>query len=194
MKGRNQMDKFESLSHTAWDCKYHVIFIPKRRRRTLYGELRKHLGDVFRKLAAQKESQIVEGHLMPDHVHMMIAIPPKYAVSQVIGFIKGKSAIHLARVYGERKRNFVGQHFWARGYFVSTVGRDEAVVREYIKKQEKEDIKAMEDELCLLTYAVLACLKGLKEQGCNGPVTEAIGKIEKHINQKALLKNPLLRY
>ena len=103
------MDKFESLSHTAWDCKYHVIFIPKRRRRTLYGELRKHLGEVFRKLAAQKESQIVEGHLMPDHVHMMIAIPPKYAVSQVIGFIKGKSAIHLARVYGERKRNFVGQ-------------------------------------------------------------------------------------
>ena len=116
-----------------------MIFIPKRRRRILYGELRKHLGEVFRKLAAQKESQIVEGHLMSDHVHMMIAIPPKYAVSQVIGFIKGKSAIHLARVYGERKRNFVGQHFWARGYFVSTVGRDEAVVREYIKKQEQED-------------------------------------------------------
>lgn len=133
------MDKFESLSHTAWDCKYQVIFIPKRRRRILYGELRKHLGEVFRKLAAQKESQIVEGHLMPDHVHMMIAIPPKYAVSQVVGFIKGKSAIHLARVYAERKRNFVGQHFWARGYFVSTVGRDEAVVREYIKKQEQED-------------------------------------------------------
>ena len=105
----------------------------------MYGELRKHLGEVFRKLAAQKESQIVEGHLMPDHVHMMIAIPPKYAVSQVIGFIKGKSAIHLARVYGERKRNFIGQHSWARGYFVSTVGRDEAVVREYIKKQEQED-------------------------------------------------------
>ena len=116
-----------------------MIFIPKCRRRTLYGELRKHLGEVFRKLAAQKESQIVEGHLMPDYVHMMIAIPPKYAVSQVIGFIKGKSAIHLARVYGERKRNFIGQHFWARGYFVSTVGRDEAVVREYIKKQEQED-------------------------------------------------------
>ena len=133
------MDKFESLSHTSWDCKYHVIFIPKRRRRTLYGELRKHLGEVFRALAAQKESRILEGHLMPDHVHIMIAIPPKYAVSQVVGFIKGKSAIHLARVYAERKRNFVGQHFWARGYFVSTVGRDEAVVREYIKKQEQED-------------------------------------------------------
>ena len=133
------MDEFGSLSHTAWDCEYHVIFIPKRRRKVLYGELRRHLGEVFRRLAAQRESEIVEGHLMPDHVHMMIAIPPKYAVSQVIGFIKGKSAIHLARVYGERKRNFVGQHFWARGYFVSTVGRDEAVIREYIKNQEKED-------------------------------------------------------
>ena len=102
-------------------------------------ELRKHLGEVFHTLAAQKESKIIEGHMMIDHVHMMISIPPKYAVSQVVGFIKGKSAIHLARVYGERKRNFVGQHFWARGYFVSTVGRDEAVIREYIRNQEKED-------------------------------------------------------
>ena len=103
------MDEFESLSHTAWTCKYHVVFMPKCRRRTLYGQLRRHLGEVFRKLAQQKESTIEEGHLMPDHVHMMISIPPKYAVSQVIGFIKGKSAIHLARVYGERKRNFVGR-------------------------------------------------------------------------------------
>ena len=97
------------------------------------------LGEVFRRLAEQKESGIEEGHLRPDHVHMMIAIPPKYAVSQVIGYIKGKSAIHLGRVYGERKRNFVGQHFWARGFWVSTVGRDEAVIRDYIRKQEEED-------------------------------------------------------
>jgi putative transposase len=133
------MDDYESLSHTKWECKYHVVFIPKYRRKVLYGELRQHLGDVFRKLALQKESRIEEGHLMLDHVHMMISIPPKYAVSQVVGFIKGKSAIHLARTYGERKRNFVGQHFWARGYFVSTVGRDEAAIREYIKNQEQED-------------------------------------------------------
>ena len=133
------MDEYESLSHSKWECKYHVVFIPKCRRKTLYGELRPHLGEVFRKLALQKESRVEEGHLMPDHVHMMISIPPKYAVSQVVGFIKGKSAIHLARVYGEKKRNFVGQHFWARGYFVSTVGRDEAVIREYIKNQEQED-------------------------------------------------------
>lgn len=133
------MDEYESLSHTAWDCKYHVVFIPKCRRKTLYTHLRPHLGEVFRRLAEQKQSRIEEGHLMPDHVHMLIAIPPKYAGSQVIGFIKGKSAIHLARVYGERKRNFVGQHFWARGYFVSTVGRDEAQIRNYIRNQEKED-------------------------------------------------------
>ena len=133
------MDEYQSLGHTKWDCKYHVIFIPKYRRRALYGQLRRHLGEVFRKLAEQKESRIEEGHLMPDHVHMMIAIPPKYAVSQVVGFIKGKSAIHLARSYAERSRNFVGQHFWARGYFVSTVGRDEGVIREYIRQQEEED-------------------------------------------------------
>ena len=133
------MDKLESLSHTRWDCKFHVVFIPKCRRRTLYKELRQHLGEVFRNLAGQRESRVEEGHLMSDHVHMLLSIPPKYAVSQVVGFIKGKSAIHLARVYGERKRNFVGQHFWARGYFVSTVGRDETTIREYIQNQEKED-------------------------------------------------------
>jgi putative transposase len=133
------MDAYQSLSHTKWDCKYHVVFIPKCRRKTLYVELRQHLGEVFRQLAGQKESRIEEGHLLVDHVHMMISIPPKYAVSQVVGYIKGKSAIHLARVHGERRRNFVGQHFWARGYFVSTVGRDEATIREYIRNQEKED-------------------------------------------------------
>ena len=99
------------------------------------------MGEVFKKLAEQKESRIEEGHLRSDHVHMLIAIPPKYAVSQVVGYIKGTSAIHLARVYGERKRSFVGQHFWARGFFVSTVGRDETSVREYIRNQEQEDMR-----------------------------------------------------
>jgi len=133
------MDEYESLSHTTWDCKYHVVFIPKCRRKTLYQELRRHLGEVFRKLALQKESKVEEGHLMPDHVHMLLSVPPKYAVSQVVGFIKGKSAIHMARVYGERKRNFFGRHFWARGFFVNTVGRDEEAIRAYIRSQEKED-------------------------------------------------------
>jgi len=133
------MEDYQSLNHTQWECKYHVIFIPKCRRKVLYGQIRSELGDVFRKLAEQKESKICEGHLVIDHVHMMLSIPPKYSVSYVVGYIKGKSAIHIARTYGERRRNFVGQHFWARGYFVSTVGRDEGTIRNYIKHQEKED-------------------------------------------------------
>lgn len=133
------MNEFQSLSHSRWDCKYHVVFIPKGRRKKLYVHVRRDLGEVFRRLASQKECRIEEGHMMSDHVHMMISIPPKYSAAEVIGYIKGKSAIHMARVYGGRKQNFVGQHFWARGYFVSTVGRDENVIREYIKNQEKED-------------------------------------------------------
>ena len=133
------MDEYESLSHRRWECKYRVVLIPKCRRRILYEQLRQHLGEVLRRLAEQKESRIEEGHLMSDHVHMMISIPPKYAVPQVIGYIKGKSAIHLARVYRERRRSFVGQNFWARGYFVSTVGRDHEAIREYIKNHERED-------------------------------------------------------
>lgn len=133
------MDDYESLKHTRWECKYHVVFIPKCRRQKLYQQLRQHLGDVFRQLAQQRESRILEGHLVVDHVHMLISIPPKYAVAQVIGYIKGKSAIHIARTFGGRKRNFTGEHFWARGYFVSTVGRDEKAIREYIQRQEQED-------------------------------------------------------
>ncbi len=133
------MDEYESLSHTTWDCEYHVVFIPKCRRKTLYQELASASGRSVSQACASEESKVEEGHLMPDHVHMLLSIPPKYAVSQVLGFIKGKSAIHMARVYGERKRNFVGQHFWARGFFVNTVGRDEEAIRAYIRNQEKED-------------------------------------------------------
>ena len=133
------MREVSSLNHTRWECKYHIVFIPKYRKKVLFGQNRKEMGEIFHRLARQKESLIEEGHLMPDHVHMMISIPPKYAVSQVVGFIKGKSAIHIARMYAGRKRNYVGQHFWARGYFASTVGRDEQVIREYIRHQEKED-------------------------------------------------------
>ena len=133
------MREVSSLNHTRWECKYHIVFIPKYRRRVIFGEVRKELGTVFHELASHRGCRIEEGHLMPDHVHMMITIPPKYSVSQVVGYIKGKSAIHIARTYAGRKRNFVGEHFWARGYFVSTVGRDEAVIRRYIRDQEKED-------------------------------------------------------
>ena len=133
------MDDYESLKHTKWECKYHIVFIPKCRRKKLYQQLRQDLGEVFHQLAQRKESQILEGHMVVDHVHMLISIPPKYAVAQVVGYIKGKSAIHIARTAGERQRNFTGEHFWARGYFVSTVGRDEKTIREYIQRQEEED-------------------------------------------------------
>ena len=133
------MENVESLSHTLWECKYHLVWIPKCRKKTLYGPLRKYLGSLFKDLASQRECEIIEGHLLPDHVHILISIPPKYAVAQVVGFIKGKSAIHIARIYMGRRKNFTGQSFWARGYYVSTVGKDEETTKEYIKHQEEED-------------------------------------------------------
>ena len=133
------MDDTESLAHSKWECKYHVVWIPKYRRQALYTELRKHLGPVLRELARQREAVVEEGHLQLDHVHRLLSIPPKYAVAQVLGYIKGKSAIPMARTYLGRRQNFTGQHFWARGYYVSTVGRNEAAIREYIRKQQVED-------------------------------------------------------
>ena len=135
------MNNYNKLNHTTWDCKYHLIWIPKYRKKLIYGNLRRYLGEVLRELALHKESNIIEGHLMGDHVHLLISIPPKYAVSQVVGYIKGKSAIHIARTYAGRRNNFTGQNFWARGYFVSTVGRDEETVKKYIKRQEEADRK-----------------------------------------------------
>ena len=128
----------QSLSHSKWDCKYHVVFVPKRRRKELFGHLRQKLGPIFRELARQKECEIIVGHTSPDHVHMCIAIPPKHAVASVIGFIKGKSAIAIARLRG-KERNFTGESFWARGYYVSTVGLNEEQIKRYIREQEGSD-------------------------------------------------------
>ena len=136
---------FESLSHTRWDCKYHVVFIPKGRKKALYGKIRKFLGPVFHELARQRGSTILEGRMVQDHVHMLIRIPPKYAVAEVIGYIKGKSAIAVARQFGGRKRNFSGEKMWARGYAVSTVGFEEEKVRQYIHHQEQLDSRSDED-------------------------------------------------
>lgn len=133
------MPDLKSLSHSSWECKYHVVWIPKYRRKSMFVQLRKHLGAVFHDLSRQKESEILEGHIAVDHVHMYISIPPKYAVAQVVGFIKGKSAIYIARNYGGRQRNFRGESFWARGYYVSSVGKDEATIKAYIRNQEAED-------------------------------------------------------
>ncbi len=121
---------YESLSHSRWDCKFHLAFVPKCRKKKLYGEIRRYLDPVFHELARQKECKILEGHMVQDHIHMLIAIPPKYSVSQVVGYIKGKSAIAVARQFSGKKRNFNGESFWARGYAVSTVGYEELKIKD----------------------------------------------------------------
>jgi putative transposase len=141
------MNDLESLKHTRWECKYHIVFIPKRRRKMINLGLRKELGSVLRELVGHREGKIEEGHLMMHHVHMLVSIPPKYSVSQVVGYIKGKSAIYIARTYMGKRQNFVGRHFWARGYYVSTVGRDEETIRDYIRKQEEADERADQLEM-----------------------------------------------
>lgn len=132
----------QSLAHSRWDGKDHVVFVPKRRRRQLYGEIRRQLGALFHALARQKECQIIEGQVMPEHVHMCIAIPPKVAGAQGIGFLKGKSAIAIARQCGGKERNFTGEHFWARGDAVSTVGVELEQIRAYLRKHDDEDTDA----------------------------------------------------
>ena len=132
-------DLYQSLSHSRWDCKYHIVFIPKARRKLLYGKIRSALGQIFHELARQKECQIVEGHIMPDHVHMCIAIPPKHPVASVVGFLKGKSAIAVARRFGGKEKNFTGERLWARGYAVSTVGFELEKIKAYIREQEGLD-------------------------------------------------------
>ena len=143
------MRDYKSLAHTRWDCKYHVVFIPKYRKKMIYGNLRKYLGEIFHELAGHRECKIEEGHLMIDHIHMCISIPPKYSVSEVVGYLKGKSAIMIARQFAGQTRNFKGQSFWARGYFVSTVGLDEQMVREYIRNQDERDKYFDQAELSL---------------------------------------------
>ena len=133
------MNRCASLSHTRWECKYHIVFVPKCRRKELYGKIKYYLGKLFHELAKQRESQIEVGHICTDHVHMCISIPPKFSVSQVVGYIKGKSAIYIAREFQGKKRSFYGQSFWARGYYVSTVGRDEETIKEYIRNQSAHD-------------------------------------------------------
>ena len=130
---------YHSLAHSKWDCKYHVIFIPKMRKKKLYGDIRARLREKFHALATQKNCKIIQGYLMTDHVHMLIEIPPKHKVSEVVGFLKGKSAIAIAREFGGKERNFTGEHFWARGYAVSTVGLEEEIIRKYISDQEKDE-------------------------------------------------------
>jgi len=142
----NMTTVYESLSHSKWHCKYHVVFIPKMRKKELYGKVREYLKKTLHELARQKGCEIVGGHVVQDHIHMIISIPPKYAVSEVIGYIKGKSAIAIARQFGGRKRNFNGKCFWARGYAVSTVGFELEHVKAYVKNQEQLDSQGCNED------------------------------------------------
>jgi len=134
----------QNLSHTVWECKYHIVWVPKKRRKIVYGKLRKELGTILRRLCEYKGVEVVEGTLCADHIHMCLAIPPKYSVSTIVGYIKGKSAMILFEKYSRLKKNFRGHRFWARGYYVSTVGLDEGKIRAYIRNQETSE--AIEDE------------------------------------------------
>jgi putative transposase len=133
------MREWQSLSHVRWYCRYHVVFCPKYRKRVIFGQLRARIGGILRKLCEQEKIELVEGHAMPDHVHLCLSVPPKFSLANTIGFIKGKSAIRIHRELLGRERNFTGFHFWARGYCVSTVGLDEEMIREYIRNQEEEE-------------------------------------------------------
>jgi len=133
------MREWQRQAHVKHYCRYHIVFVPKYRKKSIYGVLRKDIGGIFRDLCRQNGIELVEGHAMGDHVHMLLMIPPKFSVSNTIGFLKGKSAIRIFREYLQVKRNFTGRHFWARGYCVSTVGLDEEVIRTYIKNQELEE-------------------------------------------------------
>ncbi len=132
------MHEWKSSSHTKWDCKYHIVFIPKYRKKVFYGKLRKRVGTILRDLRQQKGVELLEGRAMPDHIHLCLSIPPKYSVAHVVGFLKGKSAIRIHRELLNERR-MTGLHFWAKGYCVSTVGYDEAAVRQYIRDQEDRD-------------------------------------------------------
>jgi len=133
------MREWQSQSHVRWYCRYHVVFVPKYRRRAIFGQLRRQIGGILRDLCVQHDVELVEGHAMPDHVHLLLSVPPKFSVANTVGFVKGKSAIQIHRKFLGRQQNFTGFHFWARGYCVSTVGLDEAKIRAYILNQEEEE-------------------------------------------------------
>lgn len=133
------MREWQTLSHVKWECKYHLVMVPKYRKRIIYGRLRKDIGAILRELFKQKGSEVLEGHAMIDHIHVCVSIPPKFSIADVVGFVKGKSAIQIHRKYLGRAKNFTGFHFWSRGYCASTVGLNEEMIREYIRNQEQEE-------------------------------------------------------
>ena len=143
------MKDWRSLSHVKWDCQYHVVIIPKYRRKEFYGKLRRRIGEILRELCRQKDLEIVEGKAMSDHIHVLLRIPPKYSVANTVGYLKGKSAIRIHRELLKTKGTLFGRTFWSRGYCVSTVGLDEKQIRDYIRQQEELDKRLEQTELDL---------------------------------------------
>ena len=147
---RRMAEKAYSLSHTKWMCKYHIVFTPKYRRKVIYNQIRSDIGEILRKLCEYKGIEIIEGHLMPDHVHVLLAIPPKYSVASVMGYLKGKSSLMIFDRHANLKYKFGNRKFWAEGYYVSTVGLNEATIAKYIREQESHDIAL--DKLSVKEY------------------------------------------
>ncbi len=138
---------WQSQAHVKWDCKYHIVIVPKYRRRKLYGKFREKVGTILRELCRQKEIELEEGHALPDHIHMLLSIPPKFSVAMTLGYLKGKSAIRIHRELAKTQGTLFGRSFWSRGYCVSTVGLDEAMIRSYIRNQEKTERDEQQGEL-----------------------------------------------
>lgn len=132
-------NKTDSLAHTKWMCKYHIVFTPKYRRKIIYNQIRKDIGEIMQELCKYKGVEIIEGHMMPDHVHMLLSIPPKYSVSSVMGYLKGKSALMIFERHANLKYKYGNRHFWCEGYYVSTVGLNEETIKKYIAEQEQRD-------------------------------------------------------
>ena len=132
-------NKTDSLAHTKWMCKYHIVFTPKYRRKKIYNQIRKDIGEIMHELCKYKGVEIIEGHVMPDHVHMLLSIPPKYSVSSVMGYLKGKSALMIFERHANLKYKYGNRHFWCEGYYVSTVGLNEETIKKYIAEQEQRD-------------------------------------------------------
>ena len=140
----------DSLAHTKWNCKYHLVFAPKYRRQVIYGKIKKDIGIMLRKLCEYKQVEIIEAEACSDHIHMLVSIPPKYSVSQIMGYLKGKSSLMIFDRHANLKYKYGNRHFWCRGYYVDTVGRNEKTIKEYVRNQLQEDIAS--DQLCIKEF------------------------------------------
>ena len=140
-RGNSNNNDTDSLAHTRWNCKYHIVFAPKYRRQVIYGKIKSDIGQMLRKLCSYKEVEIIEAEACPDHIHMLVSIPPKYSVAQIMGYLKGKTSLMIFDKYANLKYKYGNRHFWCRGYYVDTVGKNRKAIETYIRNQLQEDIE-----------------------------------------------------